>query len=142
MSRIKELLVPHVRRALSLPLLLASVPAGFPSPADDYLDTALDLNDYVVRNPAATFFMRASGESMLGAGIHSGDILVVDRSLEPLQGRVVVAAVNGELTVKRLRRTGRHIRLVAENPAFPAIEPDPESQVDIWGVVTYVIHKV
>ncbi|HDP79970.1 MAG TPA: translesion error-prone DNA polymerase V autoproteolytic subunit [Spirochaetes bacterium] len=124
------------------PLLVSSVRAGFPSPADDYIDRALDLNELVVRHPAATFYVRASGDSMTGAGIHSGDILVVDRSLEPVHNSVVIAALDGELTVKRLVREGRRIILAPENPAYDAIEVPPGSGFEVWGVVTYVLHRV
>lgn len=130
------------RSTQHVPLHLAPVPAGFPSPAEDYQDAGLELNEHLVRDPAATFFARASGDSMLGAGIHSGDILVVDRSLEPAHGRVVVATINGELTVKRLRNIGGRIRLVAENPACAPLESSADSEVEVWGVVTWVIHKL
>ncbi len=130
------------RSTQRMPAHLAPVPAGFPSPAEDYQDASQDFNEHLVRNPATTFFARTSGDSMLGAGIQSGDILVVDRSLEPVHGRVVVAAINGELTVKRMRKVGDRIRLVAENPAYAPLEPGPESQVEYWGVVTWVIHRM
>lgn len=87
---------------LSLPLFASRVPAGFPSPADDYIDQRLDLNEHLINHPAATFFVRVSGDSMTGASLHDGDLLIVDRALEPVDGRIVIAAVNGELTVKRL----------------------------------------
>ena len=129
------------------PLLLARVPAGFPSPADDYVDRALDLHELCVKNPAATYFVRVEGDSMVGAGIHSGDILVVDRSLPPDDGRVVVAALHGELTVKQIRvertKAGvRRLRLVPENDHFPHIEVTPEMDFTVWGVVTHVVHAL
>jgi DNA polymerase V len=126
---------------LSRPLLLSLVPAGFPSPAEDYVDRYLDLNDHVVRNPASTFFVRADGESMAGANIQPGDILVVDRSLEPTNGRVVIAAVAGELTVKRLRLRSGRVFLEPANPCFKPIEILPDQDFEIWGVVTFIIHK-
>jgi len=126
------------------PLLLplAHAPAGFPSPAEDYLDQHLDLNDHLVRNPAATYFIRVQGDSMRGAGIASGDLLVVDRSLSARPDHVVVAAVDGDLTVKRLKRLGRGLVLAPENPGFEPIALTGERAVEIWGVATHVIHAL
>ena len=118
------------------------VSAGFPSPADDYLDQKLDLNEHLVKHPAATFFVRAIGDSMLGAGIHSGDLLVVDRSLEATSGRIVIAALDGELTVKRLREQGETVYLLPENPNYETITVKAESDFEIWGVVTAVVHAL
>ncbi|MFP4315749.1 MAG: LexA family protein [Desulfovibrionales bacterium] len=130
------------RWTLERPLLLSGVPAGFPSPADDYIDKNLDLNEHLVKNPAATFFVRAYGDSMKDAGIHSGDILIVDRAEEPRANSIVVAVVNGELTVKRLRKKGETLFLVPENPEFTPVEVTPEMDFEVWGVVTNVIHKL
>ena len=127
---------------LSLPLYSSKVPAGFPSPADDHMEGKLDLNTHLVKHPTATFFVKASGDSMIGAGIHDGDILVVDRSLEPRQSRIVIAAVDGQLTVKRLKKKGKKIFLVPENKKFRSIELNENNDVKVWGVVTNVIHKV
>lgn len=115
---------------------------GFPSPADDYLAGPLDLNTYLIKHPAATFLMRATEDSMVKAGIHPGDILVVDRSLEPSHGRIVIAAVEGRLTVKRLQIGQNGLMLLAENDAYSPIRVDKENGVEIWGVVTNVIHPV
>ncbi|MEE8394363.1 MAG: translesion error-prone DNA polymerase V autoproteolytic subunit [Rhodospirillales bacterium] len=131
----------RVKRRL-LPVLAGSVPAGFPSPAEDYVEGSLDLNEHLIRHPAATFIIRVKGDSMAGAGIRPGDLLVVDRSLEPRHGSVVVAVVGGELTLKRLCRSGRQWQLQGdnpENPDFPAIAMD--SECVIWGVVTSSIHR-
>lgn len=130
------------RTKLSLPLAMASVPAGFPSPADDYLDKKLDLNEFLIEHPAATFFVRVKGESMIQAGINSGDILIVDRALEPCQGKIIIAAIDGELTVKRIQKIGSKLYLASENPEFSPIEINPQQSLTVWGVVTYVIHKV
>lgn len=119
----------------------ALVQAGFPSPADDYLESPLNLHELVVKNPAATFFVRVAGDSMLGARIEPDDILVVDRSLTPASGRIVVAIVNGEFTVKRLKIEGGVMRLQAENPLYPDIEIPEGSDFQVWGIVTYVVHK-
>ena len=127
---------------LSLPLFTGKVAAGFPSPADDYVEKNLDLNELLVQKPAATFFVRAQGESMLGAGIHPNDILVVDRSLEAIPGKVVICAINGELTVKRLERVNSQWQLKAENPAYADILIHDELELVIWGVVTNVIHAL
>ncbi|MCK4841181.1 MAG: translesion error-prone DNA polymerase V autoproteolytic subunit [Methylococcales bacterium] len=127
---------------IEIPLFSGKVAAGFPSPADDYIEKTLDLNDLLVQKPAATFFVRASGESMLGAGIHSNDILVVDRSIDPVIGKIVICALNGELTVKRLKSMGDEIVLGAENPAYSDIIVKEGTDLMIWGVVTNVIHPV
>jgi len=127
---------------LPLPLFSGKVAAGFPSPADDYVEKNLDLNELLVQKPAATFFVRAQGESMLGAGIHPNDILVVDRSLEAVPGKIVICALNGELTVKRLALEKGQWQLNAENPAYATIVIDDEFDLVIWGVVTNVIHPV
>lgn len=117
------------------------VQAGFPSPANDYLETPLNLHDLMVTNPPATFFVRVAGDSMIGANIESGDILVVDRSLEPSSGKIVVAILNGEFTVKRIRLKGGRITLLPENPDFPEIPVEEGSDFQVWGVVTYIVHK-
>ncbi len=127
---------------MPLPLFNGKVAAGFPSPADDYVEKNLDLNELLVQKPAATFFVRAQGESMLGAGIHPNDILVVDRSMEAVPGKIVICALNGELTVKRLERDNEQWQLKAENPAYPDIFIHEELEMVIWGVVTNVIHSV
>lgn len=127
---------------LLLPLFQSVVPAGFPSPADDYLDKKLDLNEYLVKHPAATFFVRVSGDSMIEAGIHNGDILIVDRSLPALDGRIIIAILDGELTVKRLRKKGQQVTLVPENDLYEPIEINEFNDFEVWGVVTNVIHKV
>jgi DNA polymerase V len=126
----------------SPPLFLHPVQAGFPSPAEDYIEKKLDLNEHLIQHPAATFFVRVEGDSMIGAGIHKGDILIVDRSLDALSGRIVIAVLNGEFTVKRLKKEGEILYLIPENPKFPTLEIKPEWDFQIWGVVTYVIHNV
>jgi DNA polymerase V len=123
------------------PLFSCGVSAGFPSPADDYIDRNLDLNELLIVNPAATFFVRAAGDSMTGAGINHNDILIVDRSLAATNGKIVIAVLNGELTVKRLAQTASSCRLLAENPSYPALEITEESDFQVWGIVTSVIHQ-
>lgn len=127
---------------LSLPLYSSVVQAGFPSPADDHMEAKIDLNTYLVKHPSATFLLRASGDSMIGAGIFSGDILVVDRSLEATDGKIVIAAVDNQLTVKRLKKYKDKLLLLPENDKFPPIEIGDETELHIWGVVTNVIHSL
>ncbi|MFZ2148149.1 MAG: translesion error-prone DNA polymerase V autoproteolytic subunit [Sedimentisphaerales bacterium] len=119
----------------------AEVPAGFPSPAADYEEDKLDLNRYLIKNPAATFFVRVTGYSMMGAGIYSGDLLVVDRSLEPKDKSVVIAVIDGELTVKRIR-IGKKITLEPENENYPVQQITEDTDFQVWGVVTNVIHAL
>nr|CAA9219791.1 Error-prone repair protein UmuD [uncultured Armatimonadetes bacterium] len=130
------------RLFISCPLVVAPVAAGFPSPAEDYVERSLDLNECLVQHQEATFFVRARGSSMVGVGIHDGDTLVVDRALEPADGQIVIALVDGEFTVKRLRRAEGRVFLVAENPHYRALEVTPGQRFEVWGVVTYVIHPI
>lgn len=127
--------------SLPLDLFSSKVEAGFPSPAEDFVEGQLDLNEHLIHHPAATFFVRVSGDSMIGVGIHHNDILVVDKSLEATSGSVVIATINGDFTVKTLERHGNKIQLVAANPNYPTIDVSPEMDFDIWGVVTSVIHQ-
>ena len=133
-------------RGFRLPLFLARVlagrPTGFPSPADDFIENRLDINAHLVKRPAATFFVRVQGDSMRDAGIHDGDILVVDRSLESASGKIVVAVVDGELTVKRLETRGSAMRLLPENGDYRPTEIIDGMELTIWGVVTSVIHAL
>lgn len=128
-------------RFMPLPLYSSHVQAGFPSPADDYIECNLDLNHHLIQHPAATFFVRATGDSMIQAGIQSGDMLIVDRSLEPAHGKIVIAAIDGELTVKRLSCKEGQVQLVAENPNYPPLDITAAQELVIWGVVTHVIHE-
>ncbi len=123
-------------------IFMATVPAGFPSPAADYEEGKLDLNRHLIRNPAATFFVRVTGDSMVKAGIHNGDLLVVDRSIEPRDKNVVIAVVNGELTVKRIRIRKNGLTLEAENEAYQSQEINDGIEFEVWGVVTNVIHAL
>ena len=125
-----------------LPLVSERVPAGFPSPADDYVEMGIDLNEQLIRHPSSTFFLKVSGESMTEAGIHDGDLLVVDRSLDPRPGRVVVAVLDGAFTLKRLARHHGRLRLEAAHPDYPPLELQHCSDVQIWGIAIYVIHPL
>lgn len=128
--------------ACSFPLFLCRVEAGFPSPADDYIEGPLDLNEHVIKHPSATYFVRASGDSMTGAGIFNGDLLIVDRSLEPIHGKVVIAEVDGQLTVKRLSKLKDDFSLQSENANYPPIKLEEGNEVVVWGVVTHVLHNL
>ena len=132
---------PNPRR-VPRPLFLSRVPAGFPSPADDYVEGALDLNEHLIAHREATFFVGVKGHSMSGAGIADGDLLVVDRSLEAASGDIVVAVVDGELTVKRLSRRGGRVRLLPEAPGYAPIEFKDGQELAVWGVVTSIIHRI
>jgi len=125
-----------------LPLSTVMVPTGFPSPADDYIEGKLDLNEYLIQHPAATFFIRAIGDSMIDAGIHPGDILIVDRALEPVSNDVVIAVFDGELTVKRVRKSHKRLLLIPDNSTYEPLEVTGEMNVAVWGVVTHVIHSL
>ena len=120
---------------LEIPLFSSMVAAGYPSPAEDHIEDTLDLNDYMVQRPDSTFMLRVEGESMKNIGILPNDILVVDRSLKASHKKIVIAALDGELTVKRLFHRGGLIKLLPENPAYPEIEIESESDLVIWGVV-------
>lgn len=123
------------------PLFTCGVSAGFPSPADEHIDRKLDLNELLIQHPVATFFVRVAGDSMKDAGINHGDILVVDRSLEAASGKIVIAIVNGELTVKRFVQSHASCQLVAANSDYPPVEITEDTDFSIWGVVTSVIHQ-
>lgn len=136
-----EIFTPKRGVGTSIPLVSSSVAGGFPSPAEDYIEKRLDLNELLIDHPVATFYVRVEGDSMEGAGIFSGDILIVDRSLTASHGKIVVAVLNGEFTVKRFVRKGEGIVLQPENNRYKAIAVENEDDFQVWGVVTYVIHK-
>lgn len=140
--RLAEIWKPDLSTPLELQMFLCRVPAGFPSPADDYLDEFLDLNKKLITNKSATFLARAVGDSMKGAGIFSGDILIVDRSIKPVSGKVVVASLNGELVVKRYRTIDGRAFLLSENKAFEPIALGDDHDLIIWGVVVHCIHTI
>ncbi|SFM60563.1 SOS response UmuD protein. Serine peptidase. MEROPS family S24 [Ectothiorhodospira mobilis] len=128
-------------RALRIPLFLERVSAGFPSPAADYVEQTLDLNELCIRRPAATFFVRVSGDSMAGAGIQPEDVLVVDRSLKARHGDIVIASIHGEMVVKALELRPR-ARLVPRNPNYAPIEITEDSGFEVFGVVTGVVRQL
>ncbi len=124
-----------------IPFFEGPVRAGFPSPADDFLETPLDLNEHLVKHKAATFFVKVEGSSMEDAFIFAGDILVVDRAEKPQNKKIVLALLNGEFTVKRLIYKNDKIFLHGEKKGFEPIEISPSMDFEVWGVVTYIIHK-
>ena len=125
-----------------IPEFINKVAAGFPSPADDYMDRKLDLNDYLIKHPAATFYVRVKGDSMSGAGIDSGDLLLIDRAVDARSGSIVMAVVNGEFTIKRLLINSGRYMLVPENDNYETIEIKEGMQFEVWGVVKNIIKEV
>jgi DNA polymerase V len=133
---------PVIGVEVSLTLYETTVEAGLPNTVEDYASGTLDLNEHLLHNPTATFFVRVSGDSMIGAGLHPGDLLIVDRSIPPASGRIIIAVINGEMTVKRLFRDKGKLSLMPENPSYPTIEITEDMDFMVWGVVTNVIHSV
>ena len=136
-----KILVPSYQKQLLRPSFATSVSAGFPSPADDFIDKQLDLNDHLIYNKEATFYVKVSGDSMINAGIYDGDLLIVDKSLTPKNNSIVIAIVNNEFTVKRLKLNNGSAALMPENPKYQPIEFNESSELSIWGVVTNVIRS-
>lgn len=127
-------------KKFSIPIAL--LPAGFPSPADDYIDRGLDLNELLIKHPSATYFVRVEGDSMINAGISEGDILIVDRAVEPKNNSIVIAVLNNEFTVKRVRFLKNRIQLIPENDNYSIIEIDENQDFEIWGTVINVIKRI
>jgi len=123
------------------PMFDDAVHAGFPSPASDYIDGHLDLNEYMIKRPSSTFFVKVAGDSMINASIQEGDVLVVDRSLEAVNKNIVLAIIDGEFTVKRLIKNGNTIELHPENSKHKIIRVTEDIDFEIWGVVTFIIHQ-
>lgn len=138
MSKVSILMPVH--SAMELPLYETNIPAGFPSPAEEYLGDTMDLNQYLIKNSAASFFAKVEGESMIDAGIFAGDLVVVDRSITAKDNDIVIAAVNNEFTIKRLS-TKNGIRLIPANKDYKEIVMSGENELVIWGVVTSLIRK-
>jgi len=124
-----------------LPFFASPVSAGFPSPADDYTDVSLDLNKHLIKHPAATFYARVKGDSMINAGIHDGDLLIVDRALDIYNNCIAVCIIDGEFTVKRLKKDIEKVFLLPENKEYNPIEITEFNDFEVWGIVAYVIHK-
>ena len=126
---------------INIPVFLDKVSAGCPSPATDYMENKLDLNEYLITHPAATFIVKASGSSMVNADIYSVDLLIVDRSVTPKSNNIVIASIFGDLTVKKLKKKEKSFFLISANDEYPSIEVKEEMECFIWGVVTYIIHE-
>jgi len=141
-NSVKEIYKFTRTKSLERPLLGTNVPAGFPSPAQDYIEASLDLNDFLISHPNSTFFVRVEGYSMVNAGIQPDDLLIVDRALEASNNKIIIAVVDGELTVKRLNIVDSVYWLLPENESFSPICIDDSIDFVIWGIVTYVIHKL
>jgi len=135
-----EVFKPCLNKTQTFPLYSSKVSAGFPSPADDNLEKTLDLNSYLIKRPAATFFVRVNGDSMINAGINDNDILVVDRSIKPSHGKIIIAVLDGQMTVKRLYKSSGKIMLMPENDLYKPIEIQDRMNMEIWGVVTSSVH--
>ena len=124
-----------------IPFFESTVSAGFPSPADDYTEISLDLNKHLIKHPSATFYARVKGDSMINAGINDGDLLVVDRALDIYDNCIAVCIIDGEFTVKRLKKQSNKILLIPENEQYKTIEVSEFNDFEVWGIVAYVIHK-
>jgi len=125
-----------------IPLYEQTVQAGFPSPSDDFLDLDINLQDFLIKHPSATFCVRVNGSSMEKANIHSGDVMIVDKSLSPKNNSIVLAVIDSEFTVKRIKKNGEKLYLNPENDAFNPIEITEDMNFNVWGVVTHIIHEV
>lgn len=139
--RARPVPVPLETTRFQLPLFATPVRAGFPNPADDHIEQGIDLNEYLIQNAPATFLLQVTGESMTGAGIFPGDVVIVDKSLAPQQNDVVIAIVEGEFTIKRMERQNGHVLLKPENPTFDTLVITPEMDASVWGVVTFTLHR-
>lgn len=137
-----EIFPPDLSRNLDLPFVNQGISAGFPSPADDFLDIKIDLNREFIKNPNSTFYARVRGRSMVGAGLNDGDLLIIDRSLEPENNKIAVCFVDGEFTIKRIKKEKDTVWLIPENEEYPPIKVTADNEFVIWGIVTTVIKNV
>jgi DNA polymerase V len=140
--KIVSLFIPEHSHSLSIPLAQSLISAGFPSSAENFVERSLDLNELLIKHPSATFFIKVLGDSMINAGIHSNDILIVDRSLTPTNNKIVVVRINDEFTVKRIQFHDDTIVLLPENSNYKPIHIKKDADFEVWGVVTNVIHNV
>lgn len=134
--------IPDLENSQKLPYFPSGIKAGFPSPAADFDETRISLDNVLVKNREATFYAKASGTSMIGAGIDDGDIMVIDRSLEPKNNKIAVCCIDGEFTVKRIKTDKNCVYLMPENETFQPIKVTEDNELIIWGIVTYVIKSV
>lgn len=137
-----EFFIPNFENSRELPFITSGIKAGFPSPAADFDETRISLDKALVKNIDTTFYAKANGQSMKGAGIDDGDIMVIDRSIEPINNKIAVCLIDGEFTVKRIKKTKEELLLMPENSDFQPIKINEDNQLVIWGIVTYVIKKV
>lgn len=137
-----EFFIPKKENGIGQWLAEEGISAGFPSPADDFKETRISLDRELVKNKEATFYARVSGDSMIGAGLNDGDLLVIDRSKNPENGKIAICLVDGEFTVKRIKKEENKLYLMPENKKYKPIELKEENELIIWGVVEYVIKKV
>ncbi|MBE9576049.1 LexA family protein [Flavobacterium proteolyticum] len=134
--------IPDFESPIETSFISSEIKAGFPSPAADFEESKVSLDHLLIKNKEATFYAKASGNSMIGAGIDDGDILVIDRSLEPRNNAVAVCFIDGEFTVKRIKKTDEAVFLMPENPTYVPIQIEPHNEFIIWGIVTYVIKQI
>lgn len=137
-----EFFKPDLTSPIEIPLIDVGIKAGFPSPAADFEEQRISLDQYLIKNPESTFFAKASGDSMINAGISDGDLLVIDRSLEPKNNAIAVCYIDGEFTVKRIKKTKDKVVLQPENSLYKPIVISQENELIIWGIVTYTIKKI
>ncbi len=140
-SPVLEIFSANTETILDIPLFPFSISAGFPSPALDFVDIEIDLNRHLIEHPSATFYGRVQGESMRDAGINSGDLLVIDKSIEPADSKIAVCYLDGEFTLKRIKIEGKAVWLMPENEKFKPIKIEEHNNIQIWGIVTYIIKK-
>lgn len=138
--KVQEIYPHKANTPLTFPIAQSPISAGFASAVENYMEKRIDLNEALIAHPAATFFVKVEGDSMIGAGIMNGDLLIVDRALDATNGKIIVAVINGEFTVKRLKKAGKRLFLQPENTKYQPIEITKESEFLVWGVVTYAIH--
>ena len=141
-ANVKDVKPLSTETSVGLPVFSSAISAGAPTPVEDYTEGKMDLNTYLIKHPESTFIVRVTGNSMIDAGIHPDDFLIVDRKLAARDGKIVIAMINGELTVKRLCILGQKLYLMPENPDYSGIEVTGELEFQIWGVVTNVIHPL
>ena len=137
-----EFYTPDETQSLDIVLAQTGISSGFPSPADDFRDNKISLDRVLVKNKEATFYAKVSGQSMIGAGLDDGDLLVVDKSLEPEHNKIAVCFIDGEFTVKRLQVTKEGVFLLPANPAYEPIQVTEDNNFQIWGIVTHVIKRM
>ena len=138
--RKKSIIKSDNKKKSKVQLYRTSISAGFPSPAEDHMDIGLDISEYLIKHPSSTFYIYVKGDSMINSGIFDGDLMIVDRSLEPQSNSVIIAVLNGDFTVKKIKKENNKIYLVPDNKKYDSILLDDSTEFQIWGVVTHTIH--